>query len=269
MPMRLPTFLLITALTALAGLPAAAQERAAQPAPDSLASRDHPMPVATDFNLITAIDVSDSISRRDEWLEYEGLARGVLDAQFLARIAEGSQQRIGFVAFTWSSGGQVAIVVPWTVIANRADAERVAGQFDAAPRIDRSAFGRYRPLSSAVDRDRGGMTDIGEAVESAVRLSLTAPFSAQRSVVNILSNGVDNNGPSPDGMRDRAIRMGITINGIVFGDRDDLPDYFRQHVIGGPGAFLMTIQQPADLPKALEKKFFQDLIAALAEPAAG
>src|SRR3546814_14301108 len=62
---------------------------------------------------------------------------------------------------------------------------------------------------------------------------------------------------------------GITINGIVFGERDDLADYFRQHVIGGPGAFIMTVGKPEDLPRVLEKKFWQDLVAALAAPAAG
>jgi hypothetical protein len=251
-------------LTSLVCLPALAQEGGR-----ALASRDHPLSVQTDFNLITAVDVSDSITRHDEWLQYSGLARGVVDVEFLARIAEGQERRIGFVAFTWSSGGQVAVIVPWTVIETRADAERVAAQFNAAPRIDRSAFGRYGPVTSSVDRSRAGMTDIGEAVESAVALSQAAPFAARRSVVNILSNGVDNNGPAPDAVRDQAISLGITINGIVFGDRDDLPDYFRDHVIGGPGAFLMTVNKPEDLPRALEKKFWQDLIAALAEPSAG
>lgn len=255
---------LTVVIVCMAWLPATAQDGSGV-----LASRDHPLPLQTDVNLITAIDVSDSITRHDEWLQYSGLARGVVDAEFLARIAEGAERRIGFAAFTWSSGGQVAVVVPWTIIETRADAERVAAQFDAAPRIDRSAFGRYAPLTSNADRTRGGMTDIGEAVESAVTLSLSAPFAARRSVVNILSNGVDNNGPAPDGVRDHAIRLGITINGIVFGDRDDLPDYFRDHVIGGPGAFLMTVNKPDDLPRALERKFWQDLIAALAEPAAG
>lgn len=255
---------LATFLLCMTWLPAAAQD-----ASGALASRDHPLPLQTDVNLITAIDVSDSITRQDEWLQYSGLARGVVDREFLARIAEGHQRRIGFAAFTWSSGGQVAVVVPWTVIETRADAERVAAQLDAAPRIDRSAFGRYTPYSSSADSYRGGMTDVGEAVESAIGLSLSAPFAARRSVVNILSNGVDNSGPEPDAVRDQAIRLGITINGIVFGDRDDLPDYFRDHVIGGPGAFLITVEKPADLPRALERKFWQDLIAALPEPSAG
>lgn len=257
---RLLTFFLICFTVS----PAAAQD-----APSSLASRDHPPHVATDFNLITAVDVSASISQHEEWLQYRGLALGVLDPGFLARIAQGAEQRIGFVVFTWSSGGQVDVVVPWTVIATRADAERVAAQLNAAPRIDRSGFGRYGPASSAPTRPGGGMTDIGEAVQSATALGLGAPFAARRSVVNILSNGVHNDGAPPDAVRDQAIALGMTINGIVFGPRIDLPDYFRSHVIGGPGAFLMTVTQPSDLPQALQKKFWQDLIAALAEPAPG
>ncbi len=256
----------VTAL--LAGFPAAAQNLAGS-GPSALASREHPRPQATDFNLITAVDVSDSITRNDEWLQYNGLARGVVDPAFLGRIAEGTEQRIGFIAFTWSSGGEVNVIVPWTVIETRADAERVAAQFESAPRIDRSTYGRFRPLSSSVDRRGGGMTDIAEAIQSAVQLSLTSPFTARRSVINVLSNGVDNNGQDPSTIRDQAISMGITINGIVFGDRDDLPDYFRQRVIGGPGAFLMTINKPTDLPQVLEKKFWQDMIAALGEASAG
>jgi hypothetical protein len=242
--------------------PASAQGPAA-----GLASREHPMPTATDFNIITAVDVSDSITRHDEWLQYTGLARGVLDPAFLARIAEGRERRVGFMAFTWSSGGDVRIIVPWTVIGGSADARRVAAQFDAAPRIDRSGYGGYRP--SRLDQPEAGMTDIAEAMTAALRLSMTAPFSAQRSVINILANGVDNDGQDPRGVRDQAIRMGITVNGVVFGGPHDLPDYFRNNIIGGPGAFLMEIQQPAELPRALERKFWQDLIAGLPAATAG
>jgi hypothetical protein len=256
----IPVFL---GLALAAATPAAAQ----QPGALSLASRDHPLPTATDINIITAVDVSDSITRHDEWLQYSGLARGVVDPRFLARIAEGLEQRVGFLAFTWSSGGDVNIIVPWTVIEDRADGQRIAALFDAAPRIDRSGYGMYAP--SSLDHGERGMTDIAEAVGAALRIAQTAPFPARRAVINVLSNGVDNNGQNPRLIRDEAIRQGVTINGVVFGPRQDLPGYFRRNIVGGPGAFLMTVQEPGDLPTALEKKFWQDLIAGLTMPAAG
>ncbi|WP_193369124.1 DUF1194 domain-containing protein [Pelagibius marinus] len=257
---------LIAALFGLA-FAAAAPAAADDLAGTSLASRDHPMPIGTDINIITAIDVSDSITQQEEKLQYDGLSRGVVDPRFLARVAEGLEQRVGFLVFTWSSGGDIRIVVPWTVIEDRADGARVAALLDAAPRIDRRGFGMFRP--SSLDQGARGMTDIAEAVRSALQISMTAPFSAGRSVINVLSNGVDNNGQNPQVVRDEAIRQGMTINGVVFGNMPDLPDYFRRNIVGGPGAFLMTVQKPADLPIALEKKFWQDLIAGLPESAAG
>ncbi|MEO3430368.1 DUF1194 domain-containing protein [Pelagibius sp. CAU 1746] len=246
-----------------AAYPASAQDLAAE----RLASRDHPMPEATDINIITAIDVSDSITQQEEALQYDGLSRGVVDPRFLARVSEGRRQRVGFFAFTWSSGGDIKIVVPWTVIENHADATRVASLLDAAPRIDRRGYGIFRP--SSMDHGARGMTDIAEAVRSALEISMAAPFPAHRSVINVLSNGVDNDGQDPRAVRDQAIRQGVTINGVVFGNMPDLPDYFRRNIVGGPGAFLMTVGKPSDLPVALEKKFWQDLVAELPTPAAG
>lgn len=229
------------------------------------------MPLATDFNVITAVDVSDSITRHDEWLQYSGLARGVVDSGFLSLIGDGLMRRIGFMAFTWSSDGRMRVIVPWTVIAGREDAARVAAQLQGAPRIDRSHYedNHQTPEATAVNLPAatGGMTDIAQAVGAATRFAANAPFQGRRAVINILSNGVDNAGFGPSLARDEAVRQGATINGVVFGGHRDLPAYFRQYVIGGPGAFLITVQKPADLPRALEKKFWRDLIAGSMAPA--
>ncbi|WP_420347971.1 DUF1194 domain-containing protein [Pelagibius sp.] len=225
--------------------------------------------LATDFNLITAIDVSDSISRHEEWLQLTGLSRGVVHPGFLSLVREGLMQRIGFMAFTWSSDGQVRIVVPWTVIAGPEDAARIAAQLRDAPRIDRSHYdGNHQAphAGGGAAVSTGGMTDIAQAVGAATRLAAGAPYRGRRAVINILSDGVDNAGFDPAMLRDEAIRLGATVNGVVFGGRSDLPAYFRENVIGGPGAFLMTVQDPEDLPKALEKKFWRDLIAGHTPP---
>jgi hypothetical protein len=48
-------------------------------------------PIRTDANLATAQDVSDSIMRHEEWLEFEGLAKAVTSAALLDAIASGRQ----------------------------------------------------------------------------------------------------------------------------------------------------------------------------------
>ena len=79
----------------------------------------------TDANLVTALDVSASIMRHEEWLEVEGLAKAVVSGAVLDAIAGGEYGRIGFAVHTWSSGGRFEIVVPWTLIASPGDAEGV------------------------------------------------------------------------------------------------------------------------------------------------
>lgn len=228
-------------------------------AKDAVPQRD------TDFNLITAVDASDSITRHDEWLQYSGLARGVVHPKFLSLIGKGFSKRIGFLAFTWSSDGEMQIIVPWTIVASSQDAAQVAALLRNAPRIDRSYYdGNHQTPEEIRDEPMppdGGMTDIAAAIDAATRLSIDAPFRGRRTVINILSNGIDNAGSPPGPLRDEALRRGVTINGVVFGGRRDLPAYFERNVIGGPGAFLMTVREPLDLPTALEKKFWRDMIA--------
>jgi hypothetical protein len=48
-----------------------------------------------DANLVTALDVSDSIMRHEEWLEFEGLAKAVVSTAVLDAIAGGRYGRIG------------------------------------------------------------------------------------------------------------------------------------------------------------------------------
>ena len=223
-----------------------------------------------DVNLITAIDVSDSITRHEEWLQYEGLARGLANPDFLRLVETGTFGRVGFMAFTWSSDGSVRVVVPWTQVTSQNDALRIARALRQAPRIDRAhyAMGPDEQESADATAVSDARTDIALAIAFATDAAVRAPFDATRTIVNICSNGVDNAGEPPRAARDAALRSGITINGVVFGARRDLRPYFETFVTGGPGSFVMEVRAPDDLPDALERKFWRDMIAALGARAA-
>ncbi len=222
---------------------------------------------ANDVNLITAIDVSDSVTRHDEWLQVAGLAKAVVDPAFLDLLQAGFYGRVGFVAYTWSSDSALRVVVPWTVIATPRDARRVAALLHSAPKIDRAHY------ESGLRGDRhgdwpfgsGGRTDIAMAIDFATRLSLAAPHDASRSVVNVMANGADNSGEAPTAARARALGHGITINGVAVGRQEGLPAYFAEQIVGGPGSFVMTVREPDDLARSLQRKFWRDLIAARAD----
>ena len=259
-------FVFATALVLLSAYQATAATRVA-PAPDAIglwapenAAR------RTDVNLITAVDVSGSISRRDEWLQLTGLSRAVVHPDFLALLRQGYFGRVGFVLYTWSSDNRYQVVVPWTTIATVEDAERVSKAIAAVRRIDRSGYengqddGAIRsfPIPFADAR-----TDISMAIEFGTSLAATAPLAATHTVINICSDGTDNAGAQPLQARDRAMSAGYTINGVVFGNRRDVPGFFENYVAGGPGAFVMVVDSTSDMRQSLERKFLRDLIAAL------
>ena len=214
----------------------------------------------TDANLVTALDVSDSIMRHEEWLEFEGLAKAVVSAAVLDAITGGRYGRIGFAAITWSSAGRFEIIVPWTLIESIDDAEAVATALHGFA-IDRSSWKSHRNGSGGSDKFPEHQTDISRAIDFATSLALAAPHPSERMVVNVCANGTDNVAEDPRAARDRAMAAGIVINGLVIGRKSGLANYFRDHVQGGAGSFVLEVTQPIALADAMVDKLLRDLIA--------
>ena len=216
--------------------------------------------IRTDANLVTALDVSDSIMRHEEWLEVEGLAKAVVSAAVLDAIAGGRHGRIGFAVHTWSSAGRFEIVVPWTLIESVHDAEGVATALRGFA-VDRPSWKRHRNGSGGSDKFPEHQTDISGAIDFAASLALAAPNPSQRAVVNVCANGTDNVAEDPRAARDRAMAAGVVINSLVIGGKRGLASYFREHVQGGAGSFVIEVTQPAALAHAMVDKLLRDLIA--------
>jgi hypothetical protein len=215
----------------------------------------------TDANLITAIDVSGSVKAPDERLELEGMAEAVLNPRFLQAIARGHHRRIGFTAFTWANG-EFLTLVPWSVIASRADALQIAARLRAARGHQVVGYatripGTHRPWKT------GHATDVSAAIERAMEIDAAAPFATNHHVINMCANGVDNVGGGPDAARDRADTAGLIINGLILGDRDDASEvaaWFRDHVQAGPGSFVIEARGFEDIASALLAKFLFELV---------
>ena len=90
---------------------------------------------------------------------------------------------------------------------------------------------------------------------------LAAPFGSERSTINIVGNGEDNVGEDAGGARDRFVGGGGTINGVVLGADPAMVDYYRQQVIGGRAAFVISADDSASIADALVRKFIGDVVA--------
>ena len=87
------------------------------------------------------------------------------------------------------------------------------------------------------------------------------PISASRRVIDVSGDGEDNEGGDPARSRDSAVELGITINGlpILLGSRG-LEDYYREHVIGGPGCFVMPARNSLSFRDAMTRKVLREVM---------
>jgi hypothetical protein len=212
-----------------------------------------------DLLLALGADVSRSVDDQEFRLQRNGYAAGLAHPRVQEAIQSGGLGRIAVLYYEWSGTAAQRVIVDWTVIANVADAERFGDQLREAPR----AF---------MDR-----TAIGAAIEYGIAQMARSPFQAQRRVLDISGDGTNTNGTAPGLARDAAVELGVTINGLVILSPVPLPwnpahthpvggleNYFKDHVIGGPGSFTMVAEGFETFNKAILAKLIREI--ALAPP---
>ena len=209
-----------------------------------------------DVLLVLAADVSRSISEPKFELERRGYAEAFTDPQVLRAIADGPEGRIAVAFVEWAGADEQRLVVDWTIISGAADAGAFAARLLQAP------------------RSYTGRTAVGSAIDFARRVIADAPYDSDRKVIDVSGDGTSNGGQDMHSARDAAIASGITINGIVIlTDPVGLPSflvahtnppgglaaYYRDNVIGGPGAFVMTAESFETFGRSLVSKLIREI----------
>jgi hypothetical protein len=106
-----------------------------------------------------------------------------------------------------------------------------------------------------------GETAIGPVLEFALAMLAENGYEGRRRVIDISGDGETNYGLDPDPARDRVVASGATINGLAIVNEFPLLDrYYRQHVIGGAGAFVMTAGDYTDFATAMRAKLIQEIM---------
>lgn len=90
------------------------------------------------------------------------------------------------------------------------------------------------------------------------------PGQAVRKIIDISSNGENNDGLPVQSSRLKAVAKGYTINAIAIPTEGEPPDqqlgsYFANSVIGGPRAFVMALKDPGDYAAALRRKLVTEI----------
>jgi hypothetical protein len=203
-----------------------------------------------DMELVLAVDVSRSMSPAELEIQRRGYAEALLSEDVLGAIAEGFTGRIALAYMEWAGTGSTRVVVDWTVVSGREDAERVA-----------AALGAHTPY--ALRR-----TSISGAIATAADLFADNGFTSFRHVIDVSGDGPNNHGAPVTGARDAAVARGIVINGLPLMTRDayggmwhleDLDLYYLNCVIGGPGAFVIPVRDWSEFPAAVRRKLVMEI----------
>ena len=207
-----------------------------------------------DLLLALVTDVSRSIDDSEFALEKSGYEAAFTDRDVLAAIRAGPVGAIAVTYIEFASSYEVRTVLDWTVIRDEAAAADFVARLRDAPR---SFWGR---------------TAIGAGVDQALKAMASAPYEAQRRVIDVCGDGTSNNGPDVDGVRDKAVESGVTVNGLAIINENPvswtfahvqppggLPNYYREHVTGGPGNFVLEVRDFRSFGTAMTRKLINEI----------
>jgi hypothetical protein len=235
----------------------------AAPSPKSrFADTGHNVP-SVNVELVIAVDVSYSMDMDELAIQREGYAQAIVSKDFLQALRAGPG-KVAVTYFEWSMSGDERIIIPWRVIDGPESADAVAAEIMKTP------------------VRRGSSTSISGAINFALQLFEENPYHGFRRVIDISGDGPNNDGAPVTGARDAALAKGIIINGLpimvkepsyLTTDIENLDLYYEDCVIGGPGAFIITIKDREKFQEAIRNKLVLEVAGLTPErrivPAAG
>jgi Protein of unknown function (DUF1194) len=230
--------ILTTALAAILSVPAWAAER-------------------VDLLLVLAADVSRSVDDPKFRLQRSGYAAALENPRVLEAIQSGTNRRIAVCFVEWSGVVSQKVVIDWTIIGDDKSAREFGDRLLEAPR-------------SFADR-----TSISGGIDFAMSQFERAPYEGLRRTIDVSGDGTNNSGRDVTLARDEAVAKGVTINGLVILSESPTPwnpehtnppgglaQYYRNNVIGGPGAFVMVAENFKSFGNSLINKLIAEIAQA-------
>lgn len=229
-----------------------------------------PASVRVDTALVVSVDISNSVDENRYRLQMEGIAAALEDSGVIEAITNGPNGGILFSMVTWAD--RPDFTLPWVKISSKEEAMAVAARIRKLPQQG----GEFTCMTRM-------MRSVNDKIMSQI------PAEATRMVLDVSGDGPDNcNADEPiEGVRDELVANGVTVNGLPI-NSDDSPavqdgagtaspgtgdkppmssieEWYRAHVMGGTGSFVLPANGYADFGRAIRQKFVIE-ISGLATP---
>ncbi len=194
---------------------------------------------ACELALVLAVDVSGSVDPREYRVQMDGLAAALRDPIIADALIE-ARAKLSLVQ--WTGTSRQVLSVPWRQVTSIAEVEALADEIEQVPR-------KWRSFATA----------IGEALEQSLRLFDRAT-DCKRRVIDISGDGRSNEGINPGLLHADLEEAQVVVNALVIQGRDQgLTRYFRNVVIHGPGAFVVTANGYDEYPHRIRLKLEREI----------
>ncbi len=213
-----------------------------------------------DVALVLVSDVSRSVDDAEFKMQKQGYAAAFNDPRVLAAIRGGAIGAIAVAYVEFAGVTEVRTVMDWRVIRDPGGVRAMTDFIEAAPR---SFWGR---------------TSISAGIDRAMQVLAEAPVETTRRVIDVAGDGTNNSGRDVTAARDDAVNAGVVINGLAIINENPvsytfahvqppggLTEWYRQNVIGGPGAFVVEVREFQAFGESMTRKLINE-IASLPVP---
>ncbi len=206
-----------------------------------------------DLELVLAVDVSRSMDPTEQELQKDGYVTALQHPEVLAAIRAGMLGKIAVTYVEWAGDSSQEVIAPWALIEDAQTAASFANRVSAAQ-------------PSRIMR-----TSISGAIAFASGLFEGNGFISSRQVIDVSGDGPNNAGLPVLQAREAVLERGVTINGLpimIHEDRfsgysiGELDLYYEDCVIGGPGAFLITVDNIDRIAEAIRRKLVLEIAGA-------
>lgn len=203
-----------------------------------------------DLELVLTADGSGSIDDEELALQRRGYAEAITHPQVLDAIRSGYRQAIAVAYVEWGAPESQHTIVDWMRISSPEEAKAFADRLISEP------------------RQAWGYNSISEAIAYSANLIRTNQFEGSRKVIDVSGDGPQIGGCPLASVRGETVLSGISINALVVdspggGHRgpmgEPLADHYRNDVIGGTGAFVMTAQSRRHFAIAVRRKLILEI----------
>jgi hypothetical protein len=207
-----------------------------------------------DVAIVLLSDVSRSVDEHEYKLMKDGYAAAFTNQRVIDAIKGGPMGAVAVAYVEFAGAHEVVTVLGWRLLRDRATSEAFVAELLEKPR---TAWGR---------------TAIGTAIDHGVRLLEETSYTATRRVIDVCADGTSNVGRDVPTARDDAVGKGIIINALAIiseapfpwqqahvNPPGGLPNYFRENVAGGPGAFVLEVRDFPKFGEAMTRKLILEI----------